>query len=104
METVTAGGRKLTKRWWRTGMHGVDIEPHDIAYFHRALERVADEFGIPKPEIEDPDSDGRSGWTCDFLIEGVEAGAYLNGRKCSIAVASEEKLERIVAALVRLAA
>ena len=105
MEAVSAGGRTLTRRHWHSGMPCVDIDPHDIVYLLQALKCVADEFAIAMPELEEAGpEDIKGGWSCDFVIEGVLAGAYLNGRRCSIAVASEDKLERIFEALRRLAA
>ena len=105
MEAVTPAGRVLRKAQWRaTFWPSVDIDPYDPSYFKAMLQHVAAEFGIPMPEItEDPPED-RGGLFTDFSIQGVRAGALLDGRRCSIAVDSEDLRDRIHDLLLRLAA
>jgi len=103
MESVSAAGRVLTKgRWRAAGWPCVDIRPYDPAYFQSALKTIADEFGIALPEITEAEPEERGGSNADFVIGTVQAGAYMNGQRCSIAVDSEETRDRIYELLTRL--
>ena len=103
MKAMTPGGRTLSKAKWRsTHWPAVDIEPYDPAYFKAALEHIATEFGIGMPEIEEAEPQERYGLFTDFVIQGVEASALLDGRRCSVAVNNEAIRDRIYDLLLRL--
>jgi hypothetical protein len=94
MDAVSAGGRALRKGKWRgASLPCVDIEPYDPAYFKLMLARVVAEFGVAMPEIDEDEE--RGGLSTDFVIEGRRAGAFMNGRRCSIAVDSEALRDRV---------